>query len=84
MKFALWALFIVLLIWLLRGKKAGPGKQAGSNQGRRANGGPAHMQAIESIVCCNYCGLHVPASESVTSPSGLVFCSEEHRLRHAS
>jgi uncharacterized protein len=84
MKFALWALFILLLIWLLRGKKAVPGKQAGANRGHAANGGAPQTHAIESIVRCTYCGLHVPASESVTSSSGLVFCSEEHRQRHAS
>jgi uncharacterized protein len=75
MKFALWALFIILLIWLLRGKKTVSGKPAQS--------GSARTKGVESIVRCVHCGVHVPASESIITPAGMVFCSEEHRLRHA-
>lgn len=78
MKFALWAVFIILLIWLLRGKKAVPGKSAQAAQAR-----PAKTDGVESMVRCAHCGVYVPASESVVTQAGIVFCSEEHRLRHA-
>jgi len=31
----------------------------------------------EDMVCCGYCGLHLPRSESVIKDSKF-FCSEEH------
>ncbi|NEX64429.1 PP0621 family protein [Noviherbaspirillum galbum] len=72
MKFALWALFILLIIWMMRGKKAVPGRRAAPG-----------ANAIESMVQCRHCGVHVPVSESVAGPGGACFCSDEHRLRHA-
>lgn len=31
----------------------------------------------EDMVCCNYCGLHLPRSESIKKANKF-FCSEEH------
>ena len=75
MKFLLWALFIVLLIWMMRSKK--PATSGSSASPRKANG-------AETMCQCEHCGTYVPESEAVKTASGKVFCSEEHRLRHAS
>jgi uncharacterized protein len=77
-KFLFWALFIVLLIWLMRGKKHVAKGSSGTNASARpANGAEAMRQ-------CAHCGMYVPESEAVVTAAGKVFCSEEHRLRHAS
>lgn len=78
MKFLLWAaIAAIVVIWLTRGKKIA------SDKGAAAEGkGAAPQQAIEPMVKCIHCGMHIPASESVTAPSGEVFCSDEHRLQH--
>jgi uncharacterized protein len=73
-KFLLWALFIVLLIWMMRSKKPATGPSATA----RATGG------VEAMRQCEHCGTYIPESEAVITASGKVFCSEEHRLRHAS
>lgn len=47
----------------------------------RANGEvrrPPRGNVPERMVSCAHCGLHVPASESVTS-GGRYYCCEEHR-----
>jgi uncharacterized protein len=78
MKFLFWAgIGVVIVMWLLRSKKAPPRTQAFRPQ-NAANAD----KVIEPIIQCAYCGMHVPASEAVTTSSGVVFCSEEHRLRH--
>ena len=76
MKFLIWALLAALIIaWLMRGKKA-PGAAA-----------PTRKQGVgidgEAMIRCAQCGTHIPASESVVAPSGLAYCSEEHRRLHA-
>ena len=79
MKFALWALVAVAIVmWLSRGKKIASGKKEA--EGTRP---PAAADGVEPMVRCAHCGVHIPASESVVAVSGTVFCSEEHRLRHA-
>ncbi len=34
-------------------------------------------EAIEDMVCCSYCGVHLPKSESVSAEEKF-FCSDEH------
>lgn len=41
-------------------------------------------KGTETMVRCAHCGVYVPASESIVAVSGAVYCSEEHRLQHAS
>lgn len=76
MKFLLWGLFIVLLIWLMRGKK--PTAKASSRNAKAA------ASDTETIRPCLHCGVFIPESEAVIAAPGAVYCSEEHRLRHAS
>lgn len=75
MKFLLWGLFIAMLIWLMRGKKPAV-KASPRNEQVAANG-------AETMRPCLHCGVFVPESEAVIAASGAVYCSEEHRLHHA-
>ena len=75
MKFLIWGLFIVLLIWLMRGKKSVV--SASSSKAKVVSG-------IETMCQCLHCGVFVPESEAVVAASGAVYCCEEHRLRHVS
>jgi uncharacterized protein len=78
MKFLLWALVIAVVIaWLVRGKKA-PGGVV-PDPDRKPDAGVNG----EAMICCAYCGTHVPKSESIVAASGTVFCSDEHRRLHA-
>ncbi|MCZ6897718.1 MAG: PP0621 family protein [Nitrosomonadaceae bacterium] len=62
------ALIAVLIFWLLTRwarKKETQDKKTPSIKG-------------EDMVCCEYCGIHVPRSESI-SIHDKSFCSEEHQ-----
>lgn len=74
MKFLVLGVVLALVMfWLLRPKP------------RRTNPPrpPAAVGSSEPMLQCAECGTHFPASEAVAAPTGLVFCSQEHRLRHA-
>ncbi|MGE5649189.1 MAG: PP0621 family protein [Bacillota bacterium] len=75
MKLLFWALVVLAVLWLLRGKKTA---------GSPAAAGAARNNGTETMVQCAHCGVHVPASESILAASGAAYCTEEHRLRHAS
>lgn len=76
MKFLIWAAVAAIVVyWLTRGKRIS--SDADSSKRPAA---PSTETATEPMVQCVHCGMHVPTSESVTAPSGKVFCSEEHRL----
>lgn len=78
MKFLLWAaLAAIVIMWLTRGKKISSSQNAAAS-----DASAAPDKVIEPMVQCAHCGIHLPASEAVTAPSGNVFCSEEHRLQH--
>ncbi len=60
-----WIVFSALKDWLNRPSQPGrPSKRAGG--------------AIEQMVKCAYCGLHVPESEAVRA-DGRYYCSNAHR-----
>lgn len=76
MKFLLWAVVAAIVVmWLTRGKKISSDQNAAA--------GNSADKSIEPMVQCAHCGIHLPASEAVTTPSGNVFCSDEHRLQYA-
>lgn len=78
MKLLLWAAIgLVVVMWLVRGKKGKP--DAGISGAPK----PDVQQEPEPMIQCAHCGVHLPASEAVSDPSGAAFCSDEHRLRHA-
>lgn len=79
MKLLLWAAIVLLVIWILRGKKRvaetdaqvpSPSRQSTLDEG-------------EVMLSCVHCGIHFPASEAVPGPADTVFCSDEHRRQHA-
>jgi uncharacterized protein len=77
MKILLWVLIaFAVVMWLTHGKKQ-------RVKAARDNAQPSASDAPEAMVRCAHCGTYFPASEAVTLPSGMQFCSEEHRLRHS-
>lgn len=42
---------------------------------------PSRGRAVEDMVRCAHCGIHVPRSESLSSGERY-YCSEEHRRLH--
>lgn len=79
MKFLLWAVIIALVVmWIMREKKT-----SGAVHGTRQDTGCEALPDPQPMIQCAECGLHLPASEALAGPHGKVFCSEEHRLRHA-
>lgn len=85
MKLLLWsAVVLMVVVWMFRTKKISSG-----SQGPQADAGnaespdvPSADETAEPMLPCAHCGVHIPASEVVTSTSGAVFCSQEHRLQH--
>ncbi|MES2831382.1 MAG: PP0621 family protein [Pseudomonadota bacterium] len=47
----------------------------------KAAGSIAAVQP-ESIVGCDHCGLHVPASDAIVGVGGTSFCCDAHRRLH--
>lgn len=72
MKFLAWLLLGLLVVWAIRSQKSAvPAEKAEAPQ----------LDEPELMVQCAQCGVHFPASESV-SQAGMLFCSEEHRRLH--
>lgn len=69
------ALIAVLFFWLIRSYRRALEKQ--QEETRRE----AKSLEGEDMVRCDYCGVHLPRSESVAS-EGKFFCSDEHRQLH--
>jgi len=67
-KLLLFALVIAVLWWIMRG--SGKSSEPGSSQ-----------SAVEDMVRCAHCGVHLPRSESYASNNEF-FCSEEHLRLH--
>ena len=75
MKYLLWLILAaVIVLWLLHNKKS---RIKSASPPRQAEHG------AEAILQCASCGVHIPKSEAVSTTDGVVFCSEEHRLRHS-
>ncbi len=81
MKFLLWLLLILVVLHLLRKKKAGlaASMRAAARTGAQRQGEPVKPIAVESMLPCAYCGVHIPRSESVPACGAQVFCSDAHR-----
>ena len=79
MKTLLWAAVCFLAVmWMLRGKVMA----SGADFFWRTRSKRETLES-EPMVQCVHCGVHLPASEAFTASTDAVFCSEEHRLRHA-
>ena len=91
MKLGLW-LAVGLIAWLWIGHiRRQQLRHRGSERplyrgaaGPTAPAGPATRPpaAIEAIVACGHCGVHVPLSDAVVTLTGARFCCEAHRRLH--
>jgi uncharacterized protein len=64
-------LLVAYLVWRngrLAGRKAGSPKS-------QAQSGPQDM------IRCPICAVHLPRSEAVAGTNGVLYCSQEHRLK---
>ena len=76
MKFVVVVLAVVLLAWLMFGRRRGGGDAAAPPPRQRG----AKPEAVEGMVRCAHCGVHLPASEAVAT-GALHYCSDAHRER---
>lgn len=68
----LFFLLIGIVVYLLLGKRRA------ARTARKEPPSSAAGPAAEAMVSCAYCGLHIPASESLEI-EGRHYCGEEHR-----
>lgn len=78
MKYLLWIALIVALVWLLRPRR----KLKSGDPHAGVKSDSASQPVSEAMVSCRHCGVHIPASEALTSVSGALVCSNEHRKLH--
>jgi uncharacterized protein len=72
MKYLVVLLVIVLVIWLARAsRRAPPLRREGTKK----------PEALEDMVSCAQCGLHLPRSEALPGLGGF-FCGAAHRAEH--
>jgi uncharacterized protein len=77
MKFVLFLVLIVVVVWMLRGalrRRVDPPsaeKPAGKSAAQSA-------ELPEDMVACAQCGVHLPRSEALPGRGGL-FCGDAHR-----
>lgn len=69
MKLLIVLLAVLLLLWLLFGRKRGVRGDAPRRDAK---------PALEGMVACAHCGVHVPASEALHR-DGLAYCGAAHR-----
>lgn len=72
MKFVLFVLAVLALVWLLRGAR----RRVPPPQTPPAS--PRPEDAAQTMVRCEHCGVHLPRNEALPGRGG-VFCGEAHR-----
>ena len=72
MKFFLFVVAVLIGVWLWR---SGRQKDVASKKP------PAPPAALQDMVSCALCGLHLPQAESVSGRAGLLYCCKDHRQR---
>lgn len=86
MKYLIWAVILYFAWrWYLASKE-----NASNDEGGRAAGpadgaasATAGEGAVEKMVGCAHCGIHLPLSEALTGVDHRHYCCEEHRALHA-
>jgi uncharacterized protein len=71
MKYLIFAVAVVLLLWLLRR----------SLRPRRPPSPPAPTAEAKTMLACAHCGVHLPRDEALPGRGG-VFCGEAHRAEY--
>jgi uncharacterized protein len=66
-------LFIAYALW--RNSRVRDDRESRSQRPQGPAGGPQEM------VSCPVCGVHLPRSEAVPGQRGILYCSNDHRLR---
>lgn len=74
MKLLIVLVALVVLIWLLLGSARRRTKGAR----RQATNAPPPTTAVEGMVACVHCGVHLPSSQALTV-RGQAYCSAAHR-----
>ena len=68
-----WILFIVIGYLILQYWKRQQAPRPGPRTGGR------RRPAVERMVACKYCDVHLPESECIRDASGQPYCCEDHR-----
>ena len=79
-KLVFFLIIAVLVYWLIKARSSEETENTNekTDESTESNASP---KALEEMVRCAHCGVHLPRSESVTS-QGDFFCCNEHRLEH--
>lgn len=79
MKYLVLAVVVLVAVWWLRAKVSRSESHETNHADRdRASARKQADRAIEAMVACAHCGVHVAASEAVQGHQGL-YCGEAHR-----
>lgn len=84
MKYLLWLVIgVAFFYWITRASRRAMRDQ----QSPPRSAGPASpprgdARAIEAMLPCAHCGIHIPASEAILTGPGQSYCSQTHRLLH--
>lgn len=71
MKYVLVALVVIIAIGIWRNNRRKAAAAQPSSKPR--------LRQPEDMVTCAHCGVHLPASDAITSPDRNHYCSTEHR-----
>lgn len=79
-KLVFFLIIAVLVYWLIKARSSEETENTNekTDESTESNTSP---KALEEMVRCAHCGVHLPRSESVTS-QGDFFCCNEHRIAH--
>jgi len=79
-KLVFFLIIAALVYWLIKARSSEETENIDekTEEGAENNASP---KALEEMVRCVRCGVHLPRSESVTS-QGDFFCCNEHRIEH--
>jgi len=72
MKWMILVLVALFVLYIVRSKKQSTVKPPP----------PPSVGVSEVMLRCAQCGVYLPASESVSDATGVVYCSDEHRRLH--
>lgn len=86
MKYIIVLLVLLVAVWVWRRSRAEQAREdaeelAQEQAQKRAHQTPPQVLAPAEMVSCAHCGLHLPAADALTGPSGH-FCSAEHQRQH--
>lgn len=72
MKYLIVVVVILAVVWLVRSQRRRRRDAPGASAPRPA--------AVQQMVDCAHCGVHLPASDALSDPDGRHYCSPAHRL----